>query len=98
VWNQFTVRVTGGRRDQLAKHLAERQIGSAVYYPIPLHLQACFANLGYRRGSLPASEQAADEVLSLPIYAELTRPEQDAVIAAVGEFCQSEQAPVRRAA
>ena len=102
VWNQFTVRVGGGKRDQLIRYLNERQIGSAVYYPIPLHLQTCFAQLGWRRGSLPQSEQAADEVLSLPIYAELTRAEQDRVIAAVVDFAReavgSEDAGGRMAA
>jgi dTDP-4-amino-4,6-dideoxygalactose transaminase len=87
VWNQFTIRVSGGRRDELQKRLNEQKIGSAVYYPIPLHLQKCFAPLGYQRGSLPHSEQAADEVLSLPIYPEMTRAEQDCVIAALAEFC-----------
>lgn len=87
VWNQFTVRVTGGRRDELLKWLGDRKIGAAVYYPIPLHLQKCFAQLGYRRGDLPASEQAAEEVVSLPIYGEMTVEEQDRVIAALAEFC-----------
>jgi dTDP-4-amino-4,6-dideoxygalactose transaminase len=87
VWNQFTVRVHSGRRDALLAHLAERKIGAAVYYPIPLHLQQCFAACGYQRGSLPASEQAANEVLSLPIYEMLTRAEQDRVIEAIADFC-----------
>jgi dTDP-4-amino-4,6-dideoxygalactose transaminase len=87
VWNQFTIRVPHDRRDALQQHLNERKIGSAVYYPIPLHLQTCFAGLGYQRGSLPASEQAADEVLSLPIFPEMTREEQDCVIAALTDFC-----------
>jgi dTDP-4-amino-4,6-dideoxygalactose transaminase len=87
VWNQFTIRVPEGRRDQLQQHLAQRKIGSAVYYPIPLHLQKCFAPLGCQPGSLPATEQAAQEVLSLPIYSEMTRQEQDLVIAAIAEFC-----------
>jgi dTDP-4-amino-4,6-dideoxygalactose transaminase len=87
VWNQFTIRVSGGRRDALQQRLNEQKIGSAVHYPIPLHLQKCFAQLGYQRGSLPHSEQAAEEVLSLPIYAEMTRAEQDCVIAALAEFC-----------
>ncbi len=89
VWNQYTVRVTGGRRDALQKHLAERQIGSAVYYPVPLHLQKCFANLGYREGNLSVTERAAREVLSLPVYPELTADEQGAVIEAVTQFCQA---------
>jgi dTDP-4-amino-4,6-dideoxygalactose transaminase len=88
VWNQYTVRVTNGRRDALQKHLADRKIGSAVYYPVPLHLQKCFATLGYEAGSLPVTEQACREVLSLPVYPELSVGEQSAVIDAVAEFCR----------
>jgi len=86
VWNQYTVRVPGGRRDALKNHLAERNIGSAVYYPVPLHLQRCFASLGYQPGSLPETERAAGEVLSLPIFAELTDQEQRSVASAVADF------------
>jgi dTDP-4-amino-4,6-dideoxygalactose transaminase len=89
VWNQYTVRVTGGRRDALQKHLAERQIGSAIYYPVPLHLQKCFASLGYWERSLPVTEQACREVLSLPVYPEMTAGEQESVVDAIAEFCQS---------
>jgi dTDP-4-amino-4,6-dideoxygalactose transaminase len=87
VWNQYTVRVPAGRRDAFQQHLAQRQVGSAIYYPIPLHLQACFADLNYQPGSLPVSEQAAQEVLSLPVYAEMGIEEQDRVIRAAAEFC-----------
>jgi dTDP-4-amino-4,6-dideoxygalactose transaminase len=86
VWNQYTIRVRDGQRDDLQKHLAERKIGSAVYYPVPLHLQKCFEFLGYREGSLPVTEQACREVLSLPIYECLTTGEQATVIGAIGEF------------
>jgi dTDP-4-amino-4,6-dideoxygalactose transaminase len=88
VWNQYTVRVTGGRRDALQKYLAERQIGSAIYYPVPLHLQKCFAALEYREGSLPKTEQACREVLSLPVYPELSAAEQGTVIDAVESLCR----------
>jgi dTDP-4-amino-4,6-dideoxygalactose transaminase len=87
IWNQYTVRVLGGKRDALQQHLADRQIGSAIYYPVPLHLQECFAELGYQPGSLPVTEQASQEVLSLPIFGELTSAEHDQVIAAVADFC-----------
>jgi dTDP-4-amino-4,6-dideoxygalactose transaminase len=87
VWNQFTIRVRDGRRDTLQQELAERKIGSAVYYPVPLHLQKCFAKLGYQPGSLPETEQATVDVLSLPVYAEMTTAEQDVVIGAIAEFC-----------
>ena len=96
VWNQYTVRVEQGRRDSLQQWLTERKIGSAIYYPVPLHLQKCFANLGYRRGDLPHTERAADEVLSLPIFPELTYEEQGRVIEAVKAYAAA--ATVRRAA
>ena len=86
MWNQYTVRVTDGRRDALQKYLADRKIGSAIYYPVPLHLQKCFAALGYEEGSLPVTEQACREVLSLPVYPELTAAEQGRVIDAVAEL------------
>jgi dTDP-4-amino-4,6-dideoxygalactose transaminase len=91
VWNQYTVRVLGGRRDALQKHLSDRKIGSAIYYPVPLHLQKCFAALGYEAGSLPVTEQACREVLSLPVYPELTAAEQGAVIDAIADFCQGRE-------
>ena len=87
VWNQYTIRVPGGRRDQLQQHLSENRIGSTVYYPIPLHRQQCFAELGYQPGSLPVTEQAAAEVLSLPIFAELAEKEHARVVQALAEFC-----------
>jgi dTDP-4-amino-4,6-dideoxygalactose transaminase len=86
VWNQYTIRVRDGERDNLQKYLADRKIGSAVYYPVPLHLQRCFSFLGYQEGSLPVTEQACREVLSLPIYECLTREEQQMVIGGIGEF------------
>ncbi|MEM6798732.1 MAG: DegT/DnrJ/EryC1/StrS family aminotransferase [Planctomycetota bacterium] len=89
VWNQYTVRVPGGRRDALQQWLAERQIGAAIYYPVPLHLQPCFASLGYAEGDLPHSEAAAAEVLSLPVFPEMTKTEHDRVVEAIAGFCQS---------
>ncbi len=89
VWNQYTIRVPGGRRDALQKYLAERKIGSAIYYPVPLHLQKCFAPLGCEEGTLPVTEKACREVLSLPVYPELTAAEQGTVIDAIANFCQS---------
>jgi dTDP-4-amino-4,6-dideoxygalactose transaminase len=84
IFHQYTIRVP--RRDQLQEHLKTKGIGNAIYYPLALHLQPCFEHLGYRRGSLPATEAAMDSVISLPIYPELTREQQDAVIGAVLEF------------
>jgi dTDP-4-amino-4,6-dideoxygalactose transaminase len=86
VWNQFTIRVRDGERDNLQKHLVERKIGAAVYYPVPLHLQKCFSFLGYQAGSLPATELACREVLSLPIYECLTVDEQTQVSGAIAEY------------
>jgi dTDP-4-amino-4,6-dideoxygalactose transaminase len=84
--NQYTVRVLDGRRDALAEHLRGRGVGSAVYYPVPLHLQACFAHLGHRRGEFPVSERACAEVLSLPVYPELTDDRLGRVAEAVRDF------------
>ncbi len=85
IFNQYTIRVS--RRDGLQAALKSRGIGSSVYYPLPLHLQPCFQYLGYAHGSCPESERAAMEVLSLPIYPELTQAQLDEVVHAVREFC-----------
>lgn len=79
VFNQYVTRAPG-RRDAVLGSLKSQQIGAAVYYPIPLHLQKCFENLGYRAGDLPQSELACREVLALPIYSELPSAHQDRVI------------------
>jgi len=84
IFNQYTIRVD--RRDELQSFLKERGIGTSVYYPLPLHLQPCFAYLGYKEGQCPESERAAKEVLSLPIYPELTTSQLDEVITAVRAF------------
>ncbi len=84
VYNQYTIR--SDRRDELAACLREVEIGCRVYYPIPLHLQPCFAELGCREGDLPESERACREVLSLPIYPDLTATQQEEVAGAIREF------------
>lgn len=86
VFNQYVIRVRGAGREPLRLHLEACGIGSRVYYPRPLHLQPCFAALDYQRGSLPIAEQASEELLALPIFPEMTREEQDEVVAAVREF------------
>ena len=84
VFHQYVIRVD--RRDELRKFLGERKIGTEVYYPIPLHLQPCFAYLGYSAGDLPESERAAQEVLALPMFPELTEAEQKCVVENIAEF------------
>jgi dTDP-4-amino-4,6-dideoxygalactose transaminase len=91
-WNQYTICVPGDRRDALRTWLQERGVGSEIYYPVPLHLQECFRSLGYSRGSLPHTEQLAGEVLSLPIFPELTAAEQAYVVSQIAAFRAAERA------
>jgi dTDP-4-amino-4,6-dideoxygalactose transaminase len=86
VWNQFTIRVPNSRRDALRAHLAEQRIASEIYYPIPLHQQECFRHIDYAPGSLIQSERAAAEVLSLPVFPEMTLAEQQRVVRGIGSF------------
>ncbi len=84
IFNQYVVRAQ--RRDDLKARLAERRIGSEIYYPVPLHLQKCFAYLDYHPGDFPQSEQAAQETLALPIYPELEEAQMAHVVATIAEF------------
>ena len=84
VWHQYVVRTS--RRDQLRAFLADRKIGSEIYYPVPLHLQDALKALGYKEGDFPESERAAREVLALPIFPELRDDEQQTVVNAIASF------------
>jgi len=84
VYNQYTIAVKG--RDRLKAYLAEKGIGSTVYYPLPLHLQKVFASLGYRKGDFPVAERAAESVLSLPMYPEMTSEQVEYVTEVLARF------------
>jgi dTDP-4-amino-4,6-dideoxygalactose transaminase len=84
VYNQYTIATRA--RDELREFLAGKGLGSAVYYPVPLHLQPCFAYLGYAPGDFPESERASREVLSIPVFPELTEAEREAVAASLERF------------
>jgi dTDP-4-amino-4,6-dideoxygalactose transaminase len=86
IYNQFVVRCP--RRDQLQKYLTTRSIGTEVYYPIPLHLQKCFDNLGYKNGDFPHAEAVCREALALPIYPELTEEQQRYIVDEITRFYQ----------
>ena len=86
VFNQFVIRAPD--RDGLRRHLDARGIGSEIYYPVPLHLQPCFADLGHRAGEFPHAERASKESLAIPIYGELSVEQQQAVVDAIAAFVQ----------
>jgi dTDP-4-amino-4,6-dideoxygalactose transaminase len=84
IYNQFVIEAD--RRDALQAHLKAKEIGTAVYYPLALHLQPCFAYLGYQPGDFPVSEAATARVLALPVYPELSQPQQEFVVDAIRGF------------
>lgn len=85
IYNQFVVRISK-RRDELRAFLSESGVGTDIYYPVPLHLQECFAFLGYREGDLPEAERASRETLALPVFPEMRNDQQDHVVAKLKEF------------
>jgi len=88
IYNQFTGRFP--ERDRLIAYLKSREVGTAIYYPLPLHLQPCFSYLGYQKGDFSQSEKAAMEVMSLPVFPELTEGEQESVIKEIRGFYERE--------
>jgi dTDP-4-amino-4,6-dideoxygalactose transaminase len=86
IYNQFVIRVRGPRRDELKTFLTDQGVITEVYYPLPLHLQACLEPLGYRPGAFPESERAARETLALPIYPELLPAQQEYVVERIQSF------------
>jgi dTDP-4-amino-4,6-dideoxygalactose transaminase len=86
IYNQFVIRVPADKRDGLVKHLQQSGIGCDVYYPVPCHLQECFASEGWKVGDFPEAERAAQETLALPVYAELADDQKAAVVDAVAEY------------
>lgn len=89
IWNQFTLRVPGGRRDALKAFLTERNIGCDIYYPLTLDAQECYLGVGRGADRLPVAHALSKEVLSIPVFPELTREQQDTVIAAIGEWLKA---------
>jgi dTDP-4-amino-4,6-dideoxygalactose transaminase len=89
VYNQFVIRVPAPARDPLRSYLTERKIGTEIYYPIPLHLQDCFASLGHTPGAFPESESAAKQTLALPIFPELSAESQRHVVRTIAEYFKS---------
>jgi dTDP-4-amino-4,6-dideoxygalactose transaminase len=86
IYNQFVIRIKAGKRDPLRDYLTQKGVGTEIYYPIPLHLQACFDSLGHGPGDFPNAEAAAKETLALPIYPELSDAQQTYVVEKIDEF------------
>jgi dTDP-4-amino-4,6-dideoxygalactose transaminase len=85
IFNQYVIRTAN--RDQLREHLKHQQVGTEVYYPVPMHLQECFQDLGYHAGDFPESERAANTSLALPVFPELTGAQKQHIVDALTSFC-----------
>jgi dTDP-4-amino-4,6-dideoxygalactose transaminase len=96
VWNQYVIRVR--QRDELRQYLTAAGVGTEIYYPIPLHLQQCFAYLAYRPGQLPEAERAAREVLALPVFPELSPTQIDHVTGTIQRFYSAAESPSQQSA
>lgn len=98
VFNQYVTRITGGQRNAVLASLKAEQVGAAIYYPVPLHLQQCFSSFGYTTGDLPEAERACREVLALPIYSELPSAHQDRVVSGLRNALSIASSGLRHAA
>jgi dTDP-4-amino-4,6-dideoxygalactose transaminase len=87
IYNQFVIRTH--HRDALRRHLQDAGVGTEIYYPVPFHLQDCFAYLGHKQGAFPHAEEAARTVLALPIYAELTHPHLEYVVKCITDYYEN---------
>ena len=86
IYNQFCIRVKDGKRDALKQHLLDSGVGCAIYYPLSLHLQECFKELGGKVGDYPESEKATGEIMALPIFGELTGEQLEYVVSCIAKF------------
>ena len=98
VFNQYVIRVPASHRDPLRKHLQARGVGTEIYYPVPLHLQECFAELGHRAGDFPHAERAAAETIALPVFPEMTPSQHLHVVNSIADYVESVSGSTNRRA